>query len=77
MGAADQALLDAVSQIDAAPLTQLYGGEISRAAAQVPTGTIGRAEDFGAVVAFLCSNQARFITGTSLVVDGGVLAKGN
>ena len=27
--------------------------------------------DFGAVVAFLCSAQARFVTGASLPVDGG------
>src|SRR5690606_35179079 len=52
-------------------LTQLYGGDVAKAAAQVPTRAIGRASDFGAVVAFLCSDQARFVTGTSVLVDGG------
>ena len=32
---------------------------------------IGDPDDFGAVVAFLCSEQARFVTGTGLLVDGG------
>jgi 3-oxoacyl-[acyl-carrier protein] reductase len=36
-----------------------------------PPPDAGRPEDFGAVVAFLCSDHARFITGTALPVDGG------
>ena len=39
-----------------------------------PMRTIGDAADFGAVVAFLCSQQARFITGESVLVDGGSYA---
>jgi 3-oxoacyl-[acyl-carrier protein] reductase len=52
-------------------LRDLYGGDLSQASRNVPTGVLGRAEDFGAVVAFLCSDQARFITGASIPVDGG------
>ena len=55
-------------------LTSLFGGEPDPASLGVPSGTIGRPEDFGAVVAFLCSDQARFITGTHLPVDGGSYA---
>ena len=32
---------------------------------------VGRAQDFGAIVAFLCGDQARFTTGVQLHVDGG------
>ncbi len=50
---------------------QLYGGDIDALAASQPTGRIGEAADFGAVVAFLCSQQANYITGVSVPVDGG------
>ncbi|HSE95481.1 MAG TPA: SDR family oxidoreductase, partial [Methylomirabilota bacterium] len=33
-----------------------------------PMRAMGDATDFGAVVAFLCSRQARFITGESVLV---------
>ena len=48
-----------------------WGGDLEAAAKAVPAGVLGRAEDFGAVVAFLCSDQARFITGAAVPVDGG------
>lgn len=39
--------------------------------ADIPIGRLGDPADFGAVVAFLCSEQAGFVTGTGLLVDGG------
>lgn len=41
--------------------------------ASIPTGTYGRSEDFGATCAFLCSQQARFIIGQNILLDGGAL----
>ncbi len=35
------------------------------------SGAMGRPEDFGSLVAVLCSEQAAFVTGAALVVDGG------
>jgi 3-oxoacyl-[acyl-carrier protein] reductase len=39
--------------------------------AQVPLGRFGTPEEIAAAVVFLASRQARFITGATLVVDGG------
>jgi glucose 1-dehydrogenase len=36
-------------------------------------GSIGKPQDIAAAVCFLASNEARFITGTTLVADGGRL----
>ncbi|MGD9995712.1 MAG: SDR family oxidoreductase [Ilumatobacteraceae bacterium] len=39
---------------------------------QLPSmGRLGDPGDFGAIVAFLCSEQAKFVTGLGLHVDGG------
>ena len=41
-------------------------------AAIVPAKRFGTADEFGAACAFLCSAQAGYITGQSLLIDGGV-----
>jgi 3-oxoacyl-[acyl-carrier protein] reductase len=46
-------------------VTQLYSEE------QQGSMRMGDANDFGAVAAFLCSEQAKFTTGVQLHVDGG------
>lgn len=40
--------------------------------ARIPLGSYGTITDMGAAAAFLLSNAARYITGTTLVVDGGL-----
>ncbi len=42
-----------------------------------PIGRMGRPEEIAAAIAFLCSDEANFITGVVLPVDGGVTARGN
>jgi 3-oxoacyl-[acyl-carrier protein] reductase len=37
----------------------------------IPTGRFGTPEEFGAMCAFLCSQQAAFITGQNILLDGG------
>ena len=41
---------------------------------RVPLGRLGEAEEFADLVAFLVSDRARFITGTSINFDGGASA---
>ncbi len=41
--------------------------------AEIPVGRIGKPEEFGAAVAFLCSPAAAYINGINLPVDGGRL----
>lgn len=54
---------------DTPRLRQLHGGEPS--AEGIPLGRVGRPEEFGAVAAFLASEQASYITGSTIAVDGG------
>lgn len=41
-------------------------------AASVPAKRFGTAEEFGELAAFLCSAQAGYITGQSILIDGGL-----
>jgi NAD(P)-dependent dehydrogenase (short-subunit alcohol dehydrogenase family) len=41
---------------------------------RIPLGRVGRAEDVAGPVAFLCSDDAQYIAGQVLIVDGGVTA---
>jgi 3-oxoacyl-[acyl-carrier protein] reductase len=43
----------------------------SRWAADIPMKRLGRPEEFASVVTFLCSEQARYVTGTVIQIDGG------
>jgi NAD(P)-dependent dehydrogenase (short-subunit alcohol dehydrogenase family) len=43
---------------------------------RIPLGHFATPEDIGRAVVFLASDHAAFITGTSLIVDGGQLAQG-
>ena len=41
--------------------------------AKIPLGRMGRADDIAAAYAFLASDEARYITGATLNVDGGLV----
>ena len=61
-------------------LKQLGGNDaatlIAKRNAQVPMGRMGDAWDVAHAVLFLASDEARYITGQELVVDGGMAASG-
>lgn len=56
--------------------TALYEGKEEQVAAAYPLKRLGVPEDIGSVVAFLLSDDAAWMTGQTLTVDGGVLLTG-
>lgn len=57
-------------------LASNYGSmEAAAAAAErdVPAGRLGEPEEYGDLVAFLCSERAAYVTGTVIPIDGGML----
>ncbi len=59
------------------PLLAFFPDEADRYRRTTPLGRLGEPEDIADVVVFLCSEQARFITGQNLVVDGGMTLHGS
>ena len=51
------------------------GWSLEQVAAYNPLGRIGKPEEIAAAVLFLCSEHASYITGTTLVIDGGYTAQ--
>jgi 3-oxoacyl-[acyl-carrier protein] reductase len=47
---------------------------LSQRSAGIPLGRTGTAGEFAAVVTFLASERASFLTGTAIQVDGGQIA---
>jgi NAD(P)-dependent dehydrogenase (short-subunit alcohol dehydrogenase family) len=58
-----------------APVLETPGSR-ERLVMRTPLGRLGQPEDIAAVVRFLLSDEAAYVTGTSIVVDGGMSAIG-
>jgi 3-oxoacyl-[acyl-carrier protein] reductase len=75
--ARDGILLNSVApgRIATDRIARMHGKPLEEVAAQeqpdVPVGRLGRPEEFGDVVAFLCSERASYVCGVNLLVDGG------
>lgn len=51
----------------------LWNNPNIKSGAEKITGAVGQPDDLAAAICFMASSEARFITGTTLVVDGGRL----
>jgi len=56
--------------------TALYEGREEQVAAAYPLRRLGVPDDIGSVVAFLLSADAGWVTGQTVVVDGGLVLTG-
>jgi 3-oxoacyl-[acyl-carrier protein] reductase len=64
----------APGRIDTPRMTELYGadGPPQEELAQIPLGRMGSPREFGDVVCFIASDKASYVTGTTVLVDGGI-----
>jgi 3-oxoacyl-[acyl-carrier protein] reductase len=63
----------APGRIDTARLEQLYpNGPTEEDLKNIPLGRWGTPQEFGDVACFLASDRARYVTGTTVLVDGGL-----
>jgi 3-oxoacyl-[acyl-carrier protein] reductase len=64
----------APGRIDTARLAQIYpDGPLEADLKAIPLGRWGTPQEFGDVACFLASERARYVSGTTVVVDGGLL----
>jgi 3-oxoacyl-[acyl-carrier protein] reductase len=65
----------ATGRVETARLRSLYGNDerkLRAAGSEVPIGRVASPEEFAPVAVFLCGEPARYITGQTISVDGGL-----
>lgn len=65
----------APAAIDGPVLRSLGAERVEGLAASIPVGRVGRPEEVAAAVAYLASDDAAFVTGATLDVNGGVFMR--
>ncbi len=65
----------APAAIDGPVMGALSGDEVEALARSIPVGRLGTPDDVAALVAFLASDEAGFVTGATFDVNGGLLMR--
>src|SRR5262249_23769282 len=64
------------AQVETPMIAEQVGEERTRREERIPLGRYGKPHEIAAVACFLASDEASFVTGHALAVDGGYLAFG-
>ncbi len=72
-GLFDTERIQSLTNLDAQRLGISYGEALQQRLQQVPAGRLGKPEEYGYLVAFICSEYANYLTGTNIPLDGGML----
>jgi 3-oxoacyl-[acyl-carrier protein] reductase len=64
--------LEELFELNAAKNGTSVAAEEARQTASIPTRRLGETHEFGALVAFLCSERCSYLNGVALTVDGGL-----
>ena len=72
-GLFDTDRIQSLTNLDAQRLGISYEEALQLRLKQVPAQRLGKPEEYGYLVAFLCSEYAGYLTGTNIPLDGGML----
>jgi 3-oxoacyl-[acyl-carrier protein] reductase len=65
----------APAAIDGPIMQEMDAAVIARLPSTIPVGRVGRPEEVAALVAFICSDDAGYITGATLDINGGLFMR--
>jgi 3-oxoacyl-[acyl-carrier protein] reductase len=65
----------APAAIDSPPMHEMPADRVASLPDRIPVGRVGRPDEVAAVVAFLASEEAGFITGATYDINGGVFMR--
>lgn len=72
-GLFDTERIQSLTNMDAQRLGISYEEALQLRLKQVPAARLGKPEEYGYLVAFICSEYANYLTGTNIPLDGGML----
>ena len=70
-GLIDTERVTALVRTSAAKTDKTSDEVLKERVSEIPAGRLGTPDEYASVVAFLCSQQAAYITGSTITVDGG------